>query len=171
MNYRLLFLSICAYPIILFLSHVLYFRISQTARCSFTPQFHTLGVVLAVWILYAICTLMIKPVFQTTVVWFYLLVVAGCWGNIYWFAFCVTESGRRQHIANLLADRGPLTVQDVLRIYDQAYIYENRVQRLIDLGEIVERSGRLHPRQSVMYYATLIFFFWSKVLGYRWLRG
>jgi hypothetical protein len=142
---------------------------SWSARDSFTPQYQTLGIVITTWVLYVILTATIEPIFQSVTVWFFMVLFAGCWSNIYWFAFCVTESGRRQYIANILAAEGPLSIQDIMRIYDQKYIYENRIQRLIDLGEIIEKNGKLYPRQSLMHYVTLVFFVWSRILGYRWM--
>jgi hypothetical protein len=89
--------------------------------------------------------------------------------TIYSLFFCVTESGRRYHLCDLVDAQPGLQKEKLMQTYGSGYMVNIRLRRLAGWGVVYEQNGRFFLKKGWMYRAALLFYTWSRLLGFRWL--
>jgi len=91
-------------------------------------------------------------------------------GYCYWLLVCLTESGRRYMIAELI-DRNPgLTPAEIVARYNRFQIIAARLERLEYWGTLMREGDRYRARPSLMLLASSLVRFWAWVLGFAWTQ-
>jgi hypothetical protein len=101
-------------------------------------------------------------------IFLYSALLCSCASGVYFVMFCNTESGRRYHILKLLLTREHLERGEIRAAYSAQYIVDKRLDRLVQWGALRLERGRfvIHKRRFLL--TSLLFYGWSRLLGYRW---
>lgn len=97
-------------------------------------------------------------------------VVAGCVGYCYWLLVCLTESGRRYMITELIAANPGITPAEIVRRYNRHQIIAARLERLEHWGTLGQQGDRYHSRPNSMLAASVLVRGWAQILGFAWPR-
>jgi hypothetical protein len=84
---------------------------------------------------------------------------------------CLTESGRRYMIAELVAANPGITAQAIMSRYNRKQIIASRLDRLEHWGTLSSHSSRLVPRPTFMLTASVLVRRWAHLLGFEWARS
>jgi hypothetical protein len=100
----------------------------------------------------------------------FLLLFQGSIGAVYYAFFCVSESGRRFYLMDLIdsgkaLDRGSLAKQ-----FGKEHLLSVRVERLKQWHVIVEKESRYRLCKKSAYYYSLFFYLWGRFLGFKWFK-
>ena len=101
----------------------------------------------------------------------YLGICLLCLAYCYWSLICLSESGRRYKIAQLVHIGEARTVDEILGIYDRDAVVRERLSRLMQWNEIYLQDGRYVSRNGRMYQASAVVHAWARLLGFSWLKG
>jgi len=88
----------------------------------------------------------------------------------FYFTFlCVSESGRRYYLLRLVnQSRTGLTNDELATLYGKDYMIDVRLSRLLTWVVVEEKDGTLVLRKWSFYVYSSVFYFWARLLGYRW---
>jgi len=98
----------------------------------------------------------------------YIAICLLCVGYCYWSLICLSESGRRYHIVQLVNNGSARRFQDLARLYGCNTIVDERLKRLEQWSEIIRRNDRIFCTRGRLYKASIIVYAWARVLGFRW---
>jgi len=101
----------------------------------------------------------------------YGFLFCNCLGVVYFLMFCNTESGRRYHLVRLLLARKQLDVQEVHQLYSKRHMVEKRLDRLLEWGALRWGGERFFLGKRWFWIVSLLFYGWSRLLGYVWFPG
>ena len=73
----------------------------------------------------------------------YVLIYMFCINFLNWFIYTLTETSMHIHLIALIAHYGSLSEERLRSLYNQNIIIRARVPRLLQLGQLTRRDGRL----------------------------
>ena len=98
----------------------------------------------------------------------YLLVLLACCALVFVSVMCVSESGRRFYLMNLI-DRGAAVDREGLRAcYTREHMLSIRLQRLCAWGVLKYKDKRYYLVRPSAYLYSAFFHLWGRLLGFKW---
>jgi hypothetical protein len=98
-------------------------------------------------------------------------IVLGGLAYCYWSLICLTESGRRYMIVELVAANPGITAMQIVNQYNRKQIIAVRLDRLEHWGTLRRDGNRYKPRATFMLTASGLVQRWASLLGFEWSRS
>jgi len=98
-------------------------------------------------------------------------IVLGGLAYCYWSLICLTESGRRYMIVELVAANPGITAVEIVNQYNRKQIISVRLDRLEHWGTLKRDGNRYTPRTTLMLTASGLVQSWASLLGFEWSRS
>ena len=100
----------------------------------------------------------------------YLAICLLCLAYCYWSLICLSESGRRYRIAQMVSSGEAENADQVLKIYNSRVIIRERLDRLVQWGEVDIDQNRYVCRRGRLFWASVAVHSWARLLGFRWFK-
>ena len=87
----------------------------------------------------------------------------------YFHVFNMSETSRRVRMLSAISTAKLSQVDDLKDIYDDGKMIEVRLQRLVSLGQIVQRDGKFYPKGKLFTNTAVAFYTLGSILSRPWL--
>jgi len=99
----------------------------------------------------------------------YLAAILGCALLVFMSIMCVSESGRRFFLMDLIDKRSGLTLEALKASYGRQHMLAVRLERLCIWNVVHKRGDRYFLVRRTAYLASVFFLLWGRLLGFHWL--
>jgi hypothetical protein len=96
----------------------------------------------------------------------YSTLLSGAAAYVYFVMFCNTESGRRYHVLEILADSPGINPEEVHAAYSTTHVLGKRLERMCRWGILEERAGRVRIRKRSSVWVARMFAWWGRLLTF-----
>lgn len=157
-------------PLWILFTHIPFARALQRINPRLSPLYATAFVILDVyfimqvfaWVLY----LRHLPLQEAVFGWLYGTLVYGGLAFSYFQFFAMTETARRIRILRELYETGPLTREQLAANYGAEQMFEIRLNRMVELGQLEKAEGRFRVKGRLILYVAKVMSTWARVLGF-----
>jgi hypothetical protein len=84
---------------------------------------------------------------------------------MYFATFAISEVSLHMHIMLMILISKELSIEEIKQSYNKTYMLEERLTRLIEIGQICKRDNLYYVNSKLLLYGSRIFDFWKKLLG------
>lgn len=102
---------------------------------------------------------------DAAIAFIYSLIVSLLLSYSYFHVFNMSETARRIRILYEIHVRGRLKAAELDRLYGAGEMLENRIERLVSMGQIRKDGDSYVLTSKILYFAALLIAGWGKVLG------
>jgi hypothetical protein len=96
----------------------------------------------------------------------FLTLYLGCLIFLNWFIFVLTDVSMHIQLMTQIHKRGSATVAELQKSYNKDVILENRIPRLLELGQLHLRNGKLVlAGRSGLFFGAFVTAFLRRILG------
>jgi len=85
---------------------------------------------------------------------------------IYFHIFNMSETARRIRMILEIGQRSGLKASELKGHYNSIQMIENRIERLIALGQVEVHEGKLFTKSKTLYIAASAMEWWRRILGF-----
>lgn len=170
-----LLLALLFSPVIILLLHIILSRVALASGMKRPPQFICVIAVLFGNIFFFILLLFLcfnvpgtndtisAPVIASSIL--YAFIVYNLIGYTYFHIYNMSETARRVRILYDINSKGRLKKADIEKLYHKGDMVAMRVERLLGLRQIKEKSGAYVLDNRLLYYAAILLALWSSLIG------
>ena len=85
---------------------------------------------------------------------------------MYFATFAISEVSLHMHIMLMILISKKLSIDDIKIEYNKSHMLKERLERLIDLGQVTERNNLYFLNGRLLLYGSRIFDIWKILLGF-----
>ena len=159
-------------PVLLFLFHALLISISSRAHIKISRQKLVFYCVLLMNIPMLFLTGLAMKFITDISVYIYVAIVFNCIGYCYFHFFNMSETARRINIL-IGIQTGRITREDdIMSYYSYDVSIRNRLDRLVDLGEVAEMEESVYIlHRQTLYLVSMLIITFRRVLSFERREG